>query len=289
MDAVTAYAETTRSQHLPELYSREAGELALAIPDGDLERVVAAVVDRRSPGAALQEKIDGCWCAMIIGDDCRVASVTSRSGLRLRVAVAWIGEQFHPHLRGWTLIGEIEAGTAWASQRRDDPRIPPRLHVYAALDRAGRPVDRHRLARSAIRRFPHPRVCLVREAAYGEDWAAFTRSVFVAGGEGVVIHEDSGARWKAKARITLDRVVVEVVERADRNGRWRMHAVIGLPGRPIQDVLIPESIDWRLLPGRVVAVTGASLDETTGVVRHARIVALREEGDKLPEECTLSA
>lgn len=299
MDAITAYAATTRCRDLPELMDRSSGELVLALPAGDLERVVAAVAARRSPGAALQEKIDGCWCAMQIDADARVESVTSRSGKPLRVAVAWVGVQMHRNLRGWTLVGEIEAGTSWASRRRAPGELP-RFHVYGALDRAGRVVDRHRLARSAIARFrPHPDrhghesqqpVCqLVREARHGEDWATFVRSVLEAGGEGVVIHEDGGARWRAKTRLTVDRVVLRVERRRDRNGDMRHHALVGLVGREIQDVLVPEWADADDLEGRVVAVTGASLDETAGVVRHARIVEVREDGDKLPDDCTIAA
>ena len=118
MDAKATYTTTAKCQDLPELLERFGDEVALVLPDGQLDRLVSAVAARRAPGARLQEKIDGCWCAMRLCADARVEAVTSRSGLHLRVAVAWIGEQYHRNLSGWTLIGEVEAGTHSASIER---------------------------------------------------------------------------------------------------------------------------------------------------------------------------
>lgn len=279
------YDLTARCRDLPELVSEAAdGTVSLSFPDGSIDRVVAAVAARRAPGAILQEKVDGCWCSMRLGADARVESVTSRAGLHLRVAVGWIGEQFARQLAGLTLIGEVEAGTHWASLHRDEDLLP-RLHLYGALDRSGRALghDRVRKLGAWIR---HPRVQLVREAAWNEDWASFTRSVLDDGGEGVVIRDESGI-WRAKPRQTVDRFVSKVFYAEDRHGQRRLYATLSISVngrfRRTQDVLVPEGLKPSELRRRVVVVVGASVDPRTGVVRHARIVDTRE--DKPADEC----
>jgi hypothetical protein len=296
MDARTIYSETARCQDLPELLDRHGDEVAMVLPDGSLDRLVGAVAARRAPGARLQEKVDGCWCAAKVGQDGRVESVTSRSGLHLRVAVAWIGEQLPLYLAGFTLIGEVEAGTHWASVERQaaddeggDSRLP-RYHLYGALDRAGRPVKADRV-RAIGRRLSHARVCYVREAAPRESWADFVRSVLDAGGEGVIIRETGGAIFRAKPRHTCDRYCSRVYTKADRHGQPRLFADLsvatGRTFRRVQTVLVPEGMTAAQLRKRVVVVTGASLDTVTGVVRHCRIADVRPEGEKLASECTI--
>ena len=296
MDAADLYTSTARCRDLDELVDVADGVFTMAFPDGSIDRVVAAVAGRREPGARLQEKVDGCWCAMAIGDDGRVASVTSRSGLHLRVAVAWVGEQLHRNLAGWTLVGEVEAGTHWASLERQaeageggDPRIP-RLHVYAALDKQGRPVDENKL-RSVAKQWRHARVQLVREACPTESWSAFTQAVLDAGGEGVVIRAADGACWRAKPRHTADRYVSRVYLKADRHGTQRLFADLsvcrGKSFKRVQTVLVPEGMTAAQLRQKVVVVVGASMDLATGVIRHARISDVRPVGEKLPTDCTV--
>jgi len=300
MDAVQVFSATAHCHDLPELVDRVDGEISLAIPTGDLDRIALAVAARRQPGAVLQEKIDGCWCVMQLNDQARVASVTSRSGLHLRVAVAWLGEQLPKQLAGLALIGEVEAGTHWSSLERQaeaaaaaepgDVRIP-RLHLYAAMSRAGDELLSPDRVRKLGRWISHPRLIPIREAAPGEDWASFTRSVMAAGGEGVVIREASGRCWRAKPTTTIDRYASKVYEAPDRNGELRtfvaLSAYVGRKWKIIQTVLAPEEMPASKLRNRVVVILGASLDPKTGVMRHARIAQIREEGDKTALDCTL--
>lgn len=288
------YESTARCHDLPELLEHEGGELVLSFPDGSIDRVVAAVAARQAPGVVLQEKIDGCWCALKLDEEGRVGSVTSRAGIPLRVGVAWLGEVVRWQLPGWTMIGELEAGTHWAAQERQaeedeggDARVP-RFYLYAAFDRQGR-----RVPEARVRRLPgwvgHPRLVAVRQAAPGEDWAAFTRRVLDRGGEGVVLRYPDGSCFRAKPRLTCDRYISRVYYAPDRYGQQRLHAdlsvVRGRGWRRVQQVLVPEGLTPAALRRRVVVVVGASVHPRTGVVRHARIAAVREPGDKSPREC----
>jgi len=299
MDITQAYYATAHCLDLVELVDKVDGEISLAIPTGDLDRIALAVAARRRPGDILQEKIDGCWCAMQLSGEARVASVTSRSGLHLRVAVAWLGEQLPKQLAGMTLIGEVEAGTHWSSLGRQaeaaaaaglgDTRIP-RFHLYGALSSAGELLNPDRV-RKLGRWISHPRLFPIHEATPREGWASFVYSVIAAGGEGVVIRESGGQCWRAKPATTIDRYASKVYEAPDRNGELRtfvaLSAYVGRKWKIIQTVLAPEGMPASKLRNRVVVVLGACLDPQTGVVRHARIAQIREEGDKTALDCTL--
>lgn len=284
----TPYELTARCLDLPELVDQADGELVLALPSGELERVVAAVAARRDPGALLQEKVDGCWCALAIGTGGIVESATSRSGLALRAADGWIGQRVHSFLADWTLIGEAECGTQWSAAHRDDNPIP-RLHLYAAIDARGRRVSTDRVRALTLRHL-HVRIAYVNECGAREDWAEFARRVLEAGGEGVVIRAVDGTCYRAKPRSTVDRVVARAYSKADHTGAPRRFADLAVTEagrlRTVQSVLVPEAIERELRRGRVVAVAGASVSPA-GVVRHARIVELRPRDEKQPAECTL--
>jgi hypothetical protein len=291
-----SYTLTARCHDLPELVDQTEDGISLALPSGAIDRVVEAVAGRRGPCAILQEKIDGCWCALKLDAAARVESVTSRSGLHLRVAVAWMGEQFDRQLAGFTLIGEVEAGTHWSSVERHaeeseggDVRVP-RLHLYAALDRAGRVLSVDR-TRKLCRWIAHPRCLPVRECRPNESWETFTRSVLEAGGEGVVIRTADGEIFRAKPRTTVDRYVSRTYAKPDRHGTMRLFCDLSFfNGRSFtkaQTVLVPEAMTPQQLRRAVVVVVGASLDPVTGVVRHARIADVRPQGEKTARECVI--
>jgi hypothetical protein len=293
------YRETAKCRDLPELAERHGDEVALSFPDGQIDRVVAAVAARQATGAALQEKVDGCWCALRLDEKGRVESVTSRSGIYLRVAVGWVGETLRWQIPFWTLVGEVVAGTHWASEyrareeKREGAPVPiPQFHLYAAFDRQGRRVPEDRV-RSLPAWIGHPRLVAVRQCERGQNWGDFTRSVIAAGGEGVVIREADGSVWRAKPRTTVDRVARTVVRRPDRHGVMRHYVVLAVATedgglRSIQRVLLPEGMAPTRVARRVVVVVGASEDTRTGMIRHARIVDVREPGDKGEAECTLA-
>lgn len=238
---------------------------------------------------------------MKIGELGEVISTTSRSGLHLRVAVAWVGQRLSGWLRGWTLIGEIEAGTHWSHEQREleekrsaEPVVIPRFHLFTALDSQGRQVANDRV-RKIGSKVSHPRLQNIRQATWSESWRAFTTSIFEAGGEGVVIRE-GGSLWKAKPILSIDRFVSRVFAKKDSTGHWRTYAALSVctsePGekpsfRKAQTVLVPEGVTPSMIRGRVVVVVGSTEDQKTGVVRHARLVSAREPGDKEPCDCRI--
>lgn len=276
---------------MPELIDSDGdGGIVLAMPDGDLDRLVAAVAARRCPGARLEEKKDGAWVRLTIGADGLVAAATSRSGLGLKAARPWLGQRVHHIVAGWTLVGELERYTPGSVATRDDPENAVGLvWVHSAWDRRGRPVDHDRLLR-VLRRGLHSRLAPIPECPWSADWAAWTRVVIEAGGEGVVVKLPDGTCYRAKPRRHEDRVVVRAYREADHNdvqvNKADVGAYVGGQLRALQTVLVPARMGRAVRRGRVVLVAGPSMS-ADGVVRHGRIVEVRDVDDKQPQECTL--
>ena len=280
------YARHTRLRDLPELYERDGVHLSLST---DVERVVAAVRARQALGGRCQEKIDGCYLELHLDQDGVVDRVTSRAGHSHQYAQDWLDEPLRVQLRGWTILGELVAGTHWASQQRQDGELPL-VYVYGMIDASGR--DRSDEVARKVPWLHHPRLRPIPEAAPGQDWGDFARAVLERGGEGVVLRQPDG-RWRAKPVVTVDRYVSSCELEEDRHGWLRWKAWLSVPRsrgartrwRRVQRVLLPEGIHPREVRRRVVTVVGASVDTTTGVVRHARLGEIRPLGDKAPEEC----
>lgn len=296
---MTAHTQYTPCHDLPELAPHGDGpEIALAALDDDV--IVAAVAARQAPGARLQEKIDGCWAAGTIDADGRIREITSRAGLPLRFAVRWDGLRVDRRFVGWSIIGELEVGTTRAMRRREErgETLADTLdswHVYGLVAPDGRRVEGAELAYLLGQLVPidlRGRMFPVREALPGESWAEFTRSVLEGGGEGVVIRTADGTLYRAKTQVDFDRAVRDVVVERDRRGHARVKALLAVctsaGARPryehTQTVEIPAWVETpRSLRGLVVTIIGSSVDTITGVVRFARITAVRE--DKAPWEC----
>lgn len=270
------YEATTRLRDLPEL------EL-----DSTPEDVVRAVRAAQCPGGICQEKIDGCYLELGVGVGGVIESVTSRAGLDHQYAQDWLGERVNPLYAGWTIQGEIVAGTHWASQQREAGALPT-VYVYGMVRRNGRPL-RHEQVTQRIRWAAHPSLRTVPTAGPTEDWGAFTAAVLARGGEGVVLRLPSG-RYRAKPGVSPDRVVRRVYEARNRHGGRVWKAEVGGyrqgRSRPVttQTVLVPEWALPLLARGRVVVVTGASVDPT-GVVRHGRLGQVRVPGEVEPRAC----
>jgi hypothetical protein len=287
------YDATAHCQDLPELLPVDESGPALALPTTDHDTVVAAVRARQELGGGVcQEKVDGCWCAMVLDADGRVGTATSRAGLPLRYARSapgWVGVTISPVLAGWTIVGELEAGTTRASQRRDDGR--PWLHVYAMFGPDG--ADRSDELARICWDLGVERMRPVRQALPGEDWGDFTRRILDQGGEGVVIRQ-GGHCYRAKPQLEVDRVISRVFSERDRHGKMRLKAQLAVASRqgkslrfrPLQIVILPRNIDAVGAVKRVAKITGASITPQ-GVVRHARIVELRPEEEKQLHECRL--
>lgn len=287
------YDITADCDDLPELLPSDENGPALALPTTDHETVVASVRARQELGGVCQEKVDGCWCAMELGDDGRVRTATSRAELPLRYARSapgWVGSVISPVLAGWTIVGELEAGTTRASQRRDNGR--PWFYVYAMFDADG--VDRSDEIARICWDVDAERMRPIRQALPGEDWGDFTQRVLDEGGEGVVIRQ-GGRCYRAKPLLEVDRVVGRVFQERDRHGKSRTKAQLCVASRrgknsrlsPLQIVILPRHILPADVRGRRVAkVTGASITPQ-GVVRHARIVEVRPEEEKQWHECRL--
>jgi len=292
------YSSTADCQDLPELFP-EGDEPGLRLAEVAPDVVVAAVSARQAGGGRLQEKVDGCWCCMTVGEGGRLEDPRSRADLPLRFAAAWVGQRVDARFVGWRLIGELEAGTARARRVREDERgeepseaLYP-WHLYAMVDPAGAVHDGlelHFLLSQLVHLDLAGRLTAIREALPCEDWGTFAREVFDRGGEGVVIRQ-GGACYRAKPQVDFDRYCTKVVSEPDRRGRMRLQAVLAVctsaGARPryqaVQPVELPRGMRRSQVAGHVVTIIGASVDQETGVVRHARITRVRE--DKSGPEC----
>ena len=284
---------------LPGLHASADGPV-LQLPEVDLDALVAAVVARQRPGARLQEKADGCWACAHVGVDGTITSITARSGKPLRQGARWRGQFVGYRWGGWTIIGELETGTSRAKARRRSrgestaDSLDP-WHVYGLVDPRGLVFDGPELGMLVAQlasTSPHGRIQAIHEALPGEPWAEFTRRVMNAGGEGVVVIEPDGTRYRAKPQVDLDRAVLGIVEHIDRRGRVHLQARIGVctsaGARPrfreTQVVELPKGTRRSELPrGAVVSIVGSSVDLQTGVVQFARIVGIRT--DKAAADC----
>ncbi|MFZ5788963.1 MAG: hypothetical protein ACOY3Y_21195 [Acidobacteriota bacterium] len=292
------YARTADCEDPAELVGAVGDGVALVLPDEDHAAVLAALRAKQAElgGAGrCQEKVDGCWCALAFDGSGRIASATSRAGLPLRFArgeTPWVGHRFSAALAGWTIVGELEAGTQRAAAVRDGERdLEPLMYAFGAFDPDG--VDRTDRLPAVLSHIHHPRLRPVPEALPGEDWADFLRSVLDRGGEGVVVREPGGRCLRYKPVFEADRVALSVLSERDRNGKLRTKVRLGLCTsagqrpryRPTQTVIIPRHIMPAELKGkRVVRVRGASVD-ADGVIRHASIADVRPREEKQPWEC----
>lgn len=253
----------------------------------DISEIMAAIdaAQRDLPrGSAVEEKIDGHWCAIQVGHDGVVVSATSRAGLPLRVAIPWLGRRIR--LFGWTLIGEIVAGTEWSACERQHQGAVPDFRIFDAYCAKWGRVSRSRLER-VIPSLGDRRLSLVARAKWGECWSDFAKRVLAAGGEGVVVkHADGSQRWKAKPILDVDMVVKRVFSEPDRDGRLRVKVGIGYADTDeVQVVLLPSvATPDDIHRDDVVRVVGAC-KLCSGAIRHARIVEVRPIEDKPVEEC----
>ena len=117
--ATPLYQQTADVVDLPELLPAAGDGPVVELPEVAPETIIAAVAARQAGGGAIQEKVDGCWCAMRVDARGRLTAPESRAGLRLRYAADWIGVRVAPRFAGWTIVGEIEAGTNRARRRRE--------------------------------------------------------------------------------------------------------------------------------------------------------------------------
>lgn len=288
------YDLTADCADLPEFLPAEGDGPVVELPEVDPETIIAAVAARQAQGGVLQEKVDGCWCAMTVDERGRLRNPLSRAGLRLRFAADWVGVHVDPQFVGWTIVGELEAGTTRARRRRETRESRgwyglPIFHVYAMVDPAGA-MHGPELAGQVAPLELAGRLRPVRQALPGQSWADFARRVFDEGGEGVVIRQ-GGACWRAKPLVTFDRYVMGIASEPDSKGRVCHKAILGVctsaGARPryqrLQVVELPRGVRWQDVKGLVVSVAGAAVDRESGVIRHARIVEVRE--DKAGWEC----
>ena len=290
------YDRTANCDDAPELLPSSDGAPVFLLPETDPETVVAAVRARRSAGGVCQEKIDGCWVALELDETGRVALATSRATLPLRFARSekpWLGQLLHRALAGWTIVGEMEAGTQRAARVRDGEReLEPVVYAFACFDAEG--TDRTAELGAVLGRAAHPRLRHIPQALRGEDWGSFTSEVLERGGEGVVIRQ-GGELIRCKPVHELDRVVLRTFWEADQYGKKRSKAQLGVcvsagkrpRYKPTQIVIVPGHIlPAELRARRVVKVIGASVTPE-GVIRHGRISEVRPQEEKQPTECRL--
>jgi hypothetical protein len=295
-----AYEGTARCHDLPELERRDGPWSLLEI---DADEVADAVAARRSEGGRLEEKVDGCWCAMRVADDGRLTDPRSRTDKVLRQAGRWRGVMVDRGLAGWLVIGEMFAGTSRARRaryRRGEELGPGHLdpfYVYSLRSPDGRTIAGTECA-GIVGALNVERLLPVPSALPWGDWRQFTLDVLERGGEGVVIRHDDGTCHRAKARLEVDMVVLRRFAERDRRGRMRIKLDVGYcvssgtrkryrrtqtilaPG---QDYLDSTGLNWGdFKPHAVVSVLGAMIGKG-GIIRDARFSELRK--DKPASEC----
>jgi hypothetical protein len=259
----------------------------------DPGRIVDAVASLEAPGRRLEEKVDGCWCALSIGDDGRLAAI-SRAGLPLRQAGEWRGRLLGRDWAGWTIVGEVLAGTPAARAARDadpDGEAYPRVYATHAYYRGE---DRSAMLAAVLAELPAvapwARIAPMPACPPWESWRSWSTRVLGRGAEGLIV-VDGDRRWRVKPLDDVDRVVLGVRDELRRDGRPVAKVALGVAVRggrrpryrETQVVLLPRGAVAAQIVGRVVRVAGASVDPDSGVVRHARIAGLRS--DKIPSEC----
>jgi ATP-dependent DNA ligase len=265
-----------------------------ALTVGTTETLSAPTVDMLSTlvgaeqfhGGELELKVDGAWCALTLSGGAVVAA-TSRSANPLHAGVPWLGAEVDRRLDGWSIIGELEAGTSRAHAARrargelgDDGRslVAPLLHVYGVHD----PDGRDRLAE--LSELPlHPRWRAVERCPDGEAWGDFTADVIQRGDEGVIVRRGDGL-WRAKAQSTAERVVCGDRVESDRNGHQVRKLLLG--AYPSGRSLRVEHLQWAVAPAwwtipeartRRLILEIAHYGDDEGVLRHAAIVGIRTD------------
>jgi len=292
------YVETANCNDVPASLPSGTG-IDWSIPDHTPETILGIIAELEQLGGRIQEKVDGCWCAMSVDKHNRLVRARSRTNKPLRYAAEWRNFSVNPGFEGWQLIGELEAATTRAKHHRATREAdldfgPPPYHVYAVVNPTGDVYDGwHDVMALLFQMIPPAMLGTIKpvdEALNGEPWADFARRILEADGEGCVIRRD-GECWRIKQRLDFDRYVASTVMEKDRNGRRRHKARLSICTsngrrpryRVAQTVVLPSGVWPRDVKGKVVTVVGSSIERATGVIRHARIVEIRD--DKEGRDC----
>lgn len=253
---------------------------------------------------AAEEKRDGAWCEMKIGDDGKVKSMISRVGKPfLPEATAGI-MGLQTHLPNSTLVGELETASEAATERY---RIIGyrRIHIFdapiiAGMDITQQPYEARRSAVEAMvpgrTEDVSKRLLVVRRATAG--FGDFYRDVMADGGEGLVFKKKSSIYksyssdgkvddWvRCKPHNFVDYVVLGVGKSASGSSD-NLRCGLYIKGRLTECCTIkntPRGLDLHALVGKVIECKGAEMMKS-GALRHGHYYRTRD--DKPPEHCIL--
>lgn len=293
------YTETAQCDDIPESLPSGAG-LNWETPDHSPETILGIVAELEQLGGRIQEKVDGCWCTMVVNEYNRLVLARSRTDKPLRYAAEWRYYKVNPGFAGWQLVGELEASTTRAKHHRkarekNNDYGPPPWFIYAVVSPDGTVHDDYTtVVRVLSQLLPMGMLALrirpVAEALPGEQWVDFARRILENDGEGCVIRRD-GQCYRIKQRLDFDRIIKSCVTEPDRTGTIRHKARLSycssngrIPRyKHTQTVVLPKGVFPRYVKGKVVTVVGSSIERDTGVIRHARIVEIRD--DKEGRDC----
>lgn len=252
-----------------------------------------------------EEKRDGAWAEIRIGEDGKIKSLTSRVGKAFGgdATAGLVGLQ--THLPNSLLVGELETASEAATDRYRALGYR-RVHIFDAPIIAGMAITEkdYETRRGVVEQFvpsANPevakRMLVVKRVTNG--FGSFYRDVMADGGEGLVFKKrDSIYRsyssdgkvecWvRCKPTNFVDFVVMGVGKSAS-GASDNLKVGLYIDGKLTECCTIkntPAKLNLHALVGKVIECKGAELLKS-GALRHGHYV--RQRDDKSAESCTLS-
>lgn len=252
---------------------------------------------------AAEEKRDGAWGEVKIGEDGKIKSITSRVGKPFGgdLTAGLVGLQ--THLPNSVLVGELEAASEAATDRYKAIGYR-RIHIFDAPVIAGMAITEkdYETRRQVVEQFVpgtteevRKRLLVVRRAI--SDFGSFYKDVMSDGGEGLVfkkktsLYRPQGSdgkteEWvRCKSYSFVDYIVMRVGK--SEGGADNLKVGLYIDGKLTECCTIkntPRGLNLQTLVGKVIECKGAEVMKS-GALRHGHFERVRE--DKLPEDCCL--
>jgi ATP-dependent DNA ligase len=254
---------------------------------------------------AAEEKRDGAWAEVKIGNDGKILSLTSRTGKQFGgdLTAGLIGLQ--THLPKSVLVGELEAASEAGTERYKALGYR-RVHIFDAPVIAGMDLTAkdYESRRSVVEQFVpgqtedvRKRILVVKRVT--SSFKNFYTSVMADGGEGLVFKKktstykrfDSDGKTEEWVRCKpfnfVDYVVMKVGKSAS-GASDNLKVGLFFNGKLTECCTIkntPRGLNLHALVGKVIECKGAEVMKS-GALRHGHFVRVRD--DKLPEHCTFA-
>jgi ATP-dependent DNA ligase len=253
---------------------------------------------------AAEEKRDGAWAEIRIGEDGKIKSLTSRVGKPFGgdATAGLIGLQ--THLPKSLLVGELETASQAATDRYKALGYR-RIHIFDAPIIAGMDITEkdYETRRGVVEQFipsqveeVSKRMLVVKRAL--RNFGDFYKDVMADGGEGLVFKKkisiyrsySSDGKiedWvRCKPYSFVDYVVLRVGKSASGCSE-NLKVGLYISGKLTECCTIkntPRGLDLHALVGKVIECKGAEVLKS-GALRHGHFERVRD--DKLPEDCKL--